>query len=257
MRIVMALVAVLYVLAAFYGYFWWNDRHNNLAETHLAPTSAPTSAAVKPAAEQLRFPEVKLAEDTQLRQQLQIMQATFDARLQALETKQASTLSGLQKQLDELKQQQAQVKLATSSVEDSNKQITANALSEPPPTEQILETQAQQAKLSLKAQMGQLDLKLQADTPDIARQSVFQQKVESAFNQAELSSLLQTRAECGQTFCKLDIQGQVPAGVDALQALWEHNVFPESTEVMTVPKLDGSGWLVYIAADGQSLTKSP
>lgn len=253
MRIVMALVAVLYVLAAFYGYFWWNDRHNNLAETLLVQTSSPTSAAVKPSAEQLRFPEVKSAEDTQLLTQLQSRQATFEARLQALETKQASTLSGLQKQLDELKQQQAQVRLAASSVEDSNRQVTANALSEPPPTEQI----AQQAKLSLKAQMGQLDLKLQADTPDIARQSVFQQKVESAFNQAELGSLLQTRAECGQAFCKLDIQGQVPAGVDALQALWEHNVFPESTEVMTVPKLDGSGWLVYIAADGQSLIKSP
>lgn len=266
MRIVLALVAVLYVLAAFYGYYWWSDSHQKVPETQVAQPTAPMSVA----AEQLRFPDVKAptmqpAEETQLiRQQLQSLQTSFEARLQELKTQQANTLAGLQKQVDELKQQQAQVLAkiqanpsASTQIPNAEQTTTAALAVEPPPTEQLLENQAQQAKRSLKAQVSQLDLKLQTDTPDVARQSVFQQKAEDAFNQAQLSNLLQTRAECGQAFCKLDIQGQVPTGVDPLQALWEQNVFPESTEVMTVPKPDGSGWLVYIAADGQSLNRLP
>lgn len=263
MRIVVALVVILYGLAAVYAYYWWDDRHQKLTETQAMQPTA--TAPVQATTEQLPFSDIKLTEDPQLiRQQIQGLQSSFEARLQALQTQQADTLANLQKQMDELKQQQAQVLAQTQSSSSLSTQTpkaeqrsTAVPVAEPPSTEQILENQAQQAKLSLKAQIHQFDLKLQTDTPDVARQSLFQQKAENALNQAQLGTLLQTRAECGQTFCKLDIQGQVPAGIDPLQALWEQNVFPESTEVMTVPKLDGSGWLVYIAGEGQSLNRLP
>ncbi|TXH76672.1 MAG: hypothetical protein E6Q85_03665 [Thiothrix sp.] len=264
MRIVVALVMVLYGLAAVYAYYWWDERHQKLTETQvIQPTTA--TASVQITTEQLPFPDIKFAKDNQLiSQQLQTLQTSFEARLQELQIQQAKTLASLQKQIDELKQQQTQVLAQTQSSSPLSTQALgseqssgAELVAEPPSAEQILEHQAQQAKRSLKVQMQQLDLKLQTDTPDVARQSVFQQKAENALNQAQLGTLLQTHAECGQSFCKLDIQGQVPVGVDPLQALWEQNVFPESTEVMTVPKPDGSGWLVYIAGEGQSLSRLP
>lgn len=263
MRILMALVVVLYGLAALYGYYWWSDSQQKLTETQALQLTA--TAPVQATPEPLRFSDVKLAEDTQLiSQQLQNLQMSFEARLQELQMQQTKTLVNLQKQIDELKQQQAKALAQTQSSSPASTQTpsteqssTAALVAESPPTEQILENQVQQAKLSLKAQLSQLDLKLQTDTPDVARQSVFQQKAENALNQAQLGSLLQTRVECGQTFCKLDLQGQVPTGVDPLQALWEQHVFPESTEVMTIPKPDGSGWLVYIAGEGQSLNRLP
>ncbi|HMT91631.1 hypothetical protein [uncultured Thiothrix sp.] len=263
MRIVVALVVVLYGLAALYGYYWWNGSQQKFTETRVAQPTA--TAPVQTTPEPLRFSDVKLADNTQLiSQQLQNLQTSFEARLQELQIQQTKTLVSLQKQIDELKQQQAQVLAQTQSSSPASTQTPsadqssmAALVAEPPPAEQAFESQALQAKPSLKAQLTQLDLKLQTDTPDVARQSVFQQKAENALNQAQLGTLLQTRAECGQSFCKLDIQGQVPTGVDPLQALWEQNVFPESTEVMTIPKPDGSGWLVYIAAEGQSLANTP
>ncbi|TXH69024.1 MAG: hypothetical protein E6Q83_11960 [Thiothrix sp.] len=263
MRIMVALVLGLYLLAALYGYYWWNDSHQQSSDAQIvqATTTDPSIGS----RDQLRFPELKSSdvtttEDAQaLKQQIQSLQTSVEARLQELKTQQTTTLAGLQKQIDELKQQ-TQVLVQTQANPSSPNQATnlapvpsTDLVTEPPPTEQLLENQVQQAKRSLNTQMSQLDLKLQTDPPDVARQSVFQQKMDEAFTQAQLSNLLQTRAECGQTFCKLEIQGQVPAGVDPLQTLWEQNVFPESTQVMTVPKTDGSGWLVYIAAEGQSL----
>lgn len=263
MRIMVALVMGLYLLAALYGYYWWNDSHQRSSDTQIAqPNTTDPSIGSR---DQLRFPELKSSdvtttEDAQaIKQQIQNLQTSVEARLQELKTQQTTTLAGLQKQIDELKQQtqvlvQTQSKLNLPNPPSSLAQVPPPDLAtEPPPTEQLLENQVQQAKRSLNTQMSQLDLKLQTDPPDVARQSIFQQKTEDAFNQAQLGNLLQTRAECGQTFCKLDIQGQVPGGVDPLQTLWEQNVFPEATQVMTVPKPDGSGWLVYIAAEGQSL----
>lgn len=262
MRIVVALVVVLYGLAALYSYYWWSASQQKITETQsIQPTAtAPVQATTEP----LPFSDIKLAEDSQLiRQQIQNLQTSFEARLQTLQIQQAKTLASLQKQIDELRQQQAQVLTQTQSSSSasnqtpSTEQSSTTLVADTVPAEPVLEYQAQQAKLSLKAQIHQFDLKLQSDPPDVARQSVFQQKAEAAFSQAQLADRLQTRAECGQTFCKLDIQGQVPAGIDPLQALWEQNVFPESTEVMTVPKLDGSGWLVYIAREGQFLNRLP
>ncbi len=264
MRIVISLVAALYVLAAFYGYFWWSDRQQATTQTQVS--QAISTAPEKVQTEQLRFPNVQPVEDSSsamqvqlITQQLKSMQTSFDAQLQQADLKQQAAFKNLQKQIDDLKQQQAQgaatpIKTTEPLIADSQL-ITTEANS--PPTEQLLEAQAVNAKQRLKADMSQLDLNLQAEAPDLARQSNLQQKVEDAFNQAELANTIQGRTECGQVFCKLDLQGQAPEGVDVLQTLWEQQVFPEATEVLTVPKSDGSGWVVYVARDGQSLPTIP
>ena len=263
MRIVISLVAVLYVLAAFYGYFWWSDRQEATTQTQVS--QAISTAPEKVPAEQLKFPNVMPVEDSssamqvqRITQQLNSMQTSFAAQLQQADLKQQAAFKNLQKQIDDLKQQQAQGATPTKTTEPliaDSQPITTNA--NPPSTEQLLEAQAVNAKQRLKADMSQLDLNLQAEAPDLARQSNLQQKVEDAFNQAELANMIQGRTECGQVFCKLDLQGRAPEGVDVLQALWEQQVFPEATEVLTVPKPDGSGWIVYVARDGQSLPTIP
>lgn len=250
MRIVVALVAVLYGLAAIYGYFWWSERYHD-SETLSAQAASTAMTSIKLSRESLQLSDSKSADNMQLvTQQLQSLQATVEVRLKQMELQQALTLNKLQQQLDELKQQQtlnlAHTKAASASVPSPNLNQTTSTTTEPPPTEQVLESQTQQAKLSLKTQIGQFDLRLQTELPNIARQSVLQQTVDNALNQAELGNLIQTHAECGQALCKLDIQGQTSADVDVLQALWERKVFPEETVVMSIPKPDGSGWFVYI-----------
>ena len=41
MRIVISLVAALYVLAAFYGYFWWSDRQEATTQTQVSQAISP------------------------------------------------------------------------------------------------------------------------------------------------------------------------------------------------------------------------
>ncbi|MFZ1388854.1 MAG: hypothetical protein WBP46_03545 [Thiolinea sp.] len=259
MRVVIALVALLYVLAAFYGYFWWNNRQHVETSTQAMPVNL--AAPVKLAPEQLSFPDVKPVDDSQLiniTQQLNTMQTAFADQFKQMELKQDSALKALQQQIDELKQatNTAQTK-ALSPTLATIQAVTPSTDVNAPPIEQMLETQLNTTKQRLKAGVSQLDLNLQAEPPDLARQSTLQQKVEDAFNQAELANSIQGRTECGQAFCKLDIEGKAPEGVDVLQTLWEQQVFPEATEVMTVPKADGSGWVVYVARDGQSLPTLP
>ena len=55
----------------------------------------------------------------------------------------------------------------------------------------MLEAEVKAAKQRLKAVMRQLDLNLQAAAPDLARQSTLQQKLDAAFNQAELADVMQ------------------------------------------------------------------
>lgn len=260
MRIVVGLVAVLYVIAATYGYFWWNEHH----QTATTASEAQTKATASVSAEQLRFPDVQ----TQLSEQLNPVQASVDnttrdleARIAQLELKQDQALKALQTQIDELKQQLKQttsVALKPNVAARAAELPSDSTLSQlPSPDVSLTEAPVATAKKRLAATMSQLDLTLQADTPDAARQSLLQQKMEDAFNQAELSNTIQGRTECGQAFCKLDLQGKAPEGVDVLQVLWEQQLFPEATEVLTVPKTDGSGWLVYVATDGKSLPNSP
>lgn len=256
MRIVVALVALLYVLAAFYGYFWWSGHHNIAVQPQVAEIAATAPATL--AAPQLQFPDVKLADDSDLLfQQLRSLQGSFESQLKQLELKQDAALKILQNQIDVLKQQKIQSLASTKTIAPNSTEDMASHSIVPILTEQVLEEQAQSARKTLKAGVSQLDVKLQTEIPDLGRQSIFQQKLEDAFNQAELASLIQGRTECGQAFCKLDIQGEAPEGVDVLQALWEQHVFPESTEVLTIPKSDGSGWIIYVAQDGQSLPNLP
>lgn len=251
MRVVVALVALLYVLAAFYGYFWWSERHTTLAETQTTATIA--TAPEKLPMEQLRFPDVKSANHEQLLVAQQL--TTLQARFAQLELKQDNALKALQTQIDQLKQQQANAAVANS------KPTMQSAPSPTAPVENAAdlapEGQVTEAKQRLAANLTQLNLKLEADTVDLGRQSSLQQKVDDALNQAELTQFIQGRTECGQAFCKLDLQGKAADGVDVLQILWEQQIFPEATEVLTIPKPDGSGWLVYVAEDGQSLPKLP
>lgn len=250
MRLGVVLVIPLYLIAAYYGYSIWSaSSHSPLeAQTSQAATIAKT---LEPA--RLSVVDTK-NEQHLIKQQLQNLQASLETRLAQLEFKQDAALKSLQAQLDDLKKQQNQDKLATSSTP-----ITPATEGSNPVFSNDSSTEAQQllAKQSLATRLSQLDLKLQTDTPDIGRQSMLQQKLEAALTQTELTNVIQSHTECGQVFCKLDLKGQAPEGVDALQALWEQNVFPESTEVMTIPKPDGSGWLVYIAADGKSLANMP
>ena len=259
MRVVIALVALLYVLAAFYGYFWWNNRQH--VETSAQAMPVNSAAPVKLAPEQLSFPDVKPVDNSQLitiTQQLTTIQTAVADQLKQMELKQDSALKALQQQIDELKQatNTAQTKTLEPTPATAP-EVMPNTDANVPPIEQMLETQLNTTKQRLKAGVSQLDLNLQAELPDLARQSTLQQKVEDAFNQAELANSIQGHTECGQVFCKLDIEGKAPEGVDVLQTLWEQQVFPEATEVMTVPKADGSGWLVYVARDGQSLPTLP
>ena len=263
MRITIVLVAVLYLIAAFYGYFWWTDRQPT--ETPNAFSQASSTAVKQIVPEQLSLSETKpitVDQNQLISQQLEQMQAAFAAQFKQMELKQAAAVTALQKQLDELKQAQVQAKAPTKTPASAMPDVqaittTMDADSAAPPTEQMLEAQVKTAKQRLKAGTSQLDRQLQAAEPDLARQSMLQQKLDAAFNQAELAHLLQGRTECGPAFCKLDLQGKAPEGVDVLQALWEQQVFPEATEVMTMPKSDGSGWVIYVAQDGQSLPNIP
>lgn len=256
MRVMVVLVALLYVLAALYGYFWWK-RPATLVETQAIPKIV--TAPEKLAAEQLRFADVKLAENGQLlvTPQLQSLQTKIEARLTQLELQQATALKNLQAQVDELKKQQEHNKLAATTKLPSD--VAAELITNP--STEVIESapdvQVKAAKQQLAATISQLDVKLQTEVSDLGRQSLFQQKLENAFAQAELANVIQGRTECGLQFCRLDLQGKAPTGVDVLQVLWEQQVFPEATEVMTVPKLDGSGWLVYVAAEGRSLSQLP
>lgn len=262
MRILITLVAVLYLIAAVYGYFWWNNRQ---AEAQTSFTQANSTVTSHHISEQLSFADIKpmAVDNSQLIvQQLEQMKASFVAQLKQLESKQDEHLKALQKQIDELKQAQLPTQTQTQALEaisSSAQAITTatNTESTTPPTEQLLAAQVNKATQRLKASMSQLDLNLQTETPDLARQSTLQQKLEDVFNQAELTQVIQSRTECSQVFCKLDLQGTAPAGVDVLQTLWEQQVFPEATEVLTIPKADGSGWVVYVARDGQSLPTIP
>lgn len=264
MRILIALVAVLYLIAAVYGYFWWNNRQ---AEAQTSFTQANSTVTSHHSSEQLSFSDIKpmAVDNSQLIvQQLEQMKASFVAQLKQLESKQDEHLKALQKQIDELKQAQLSTKTQTQAqaleaISSSAQAMTSttNTESTAPPTEQLLAAQVNKATQRLKASVSQLDLNLQAATPDLARQSILQQKLEDVFNQAELTQVIQSRTECGQVFCKLDLQGKAPEGVDVLQTLWEQQVFPEATEVLTIPKADGSGWVVYVARDGQSLPTIP
>lgn len=259
MRIIVALVALLYVIAAFYGYFWWGERQNSAAPTQAVDMAV--TAPTKPAMEQSRFLDLKPDHHDELWvQQLQTLQASFESQLKQLELKQAIALKSLQQQLDDLKQQQAQSLIQTKPkppVVSATNAVNPSFSDSLNPVEQIPEEPVKNARKILKAGMSQLDTQLHADTPDLGRESIFQQNLDEALNQAELASTIQGRTECGRAFCKLDIQGKAPEGVDVLQVLWEQHVFPESTEVLTIPKSDGSGWIVYVAEDGKSLPSLP
>ncbi|HPY39577.1 MAG TPA: hypothetical protein PLM98_03580 [Thiolinea sp.] len=257
MRVLVALIALLYVLAAFYGYFFWSERH--LLEAKNQANPVVSAALAKPEAERLRFPDLKPAADNQLlAEQLRNLQTGFEARLAQLEANQAAQLKALQLQIDTLKQQNqslAQAKPTSLSAAEAQArpEIELPTSSEQAPPEQLLDQQVQLAKQRLKANMSQLDSSLQTGVPDAGRQSIFQQKLEHALSENTATSHLQSQAACNQSFCKLEIQGKAPEGVDVLQTLWEQNVFPEGTEVMTIPKVDGSGWTVYVAQEGQPL----
>jgi uncharacterized protein YlxW (UPF0749 family) len=161
-------------------------------------------------------------------------------------------LNRLQLEVDAMKNQQATTSEALKASPAAS--VTAEPVQEteqPPAVEQTLA----ETKAALENTVGQLELAAQSGQAHEARQWEVQKRIDGALQAAGIGAgVTVSPVGCSVALCRFEVTGKAENGKDVLEALWEGQVFPEQTEVMTIPNAGAEGgWTVFIAAEGQSL----
>lgn len=259
-RITLVLVSLL-ALIGWVGWFTSGSSPSVATQPALASASAVVSTQPKPAQNHdvSVAPAAPALDQALLLQRLderfQALQAQLDKQLDTqldskllkAEERLTARLNRLQLEVDAMKNQQA----TTSEALAAPVMVEPVQEAEPTAVEQTLA----ETKVALENTVGQLELAAQSEQAHEARQWEVQKRIDGALQAAGIGAgVTVSPVGCSVALCRFEVTGKAENGKDVLEALWEGHVFPEQTEVMTIPNAGAEGgWTVFIAAEGQSL----
>ncbi len=263
-RITLGLVSLL-ALIGWVGWFTSGSSPSVATQPALASASAVVSTQPKPAQNHdvSVAPAAPALDQALLLQRLderfQALQAQLDKQLDTqldskllkAEERLTARLNRLQLEVDAMKNQQATASEALKASPAAPVMVEPVQEGEPPAVEQTLA----ETKAALENTVGQLELAAQSGQAHEARQWEVQKRIDGALQAAGIGAgVTVSPVGCSVALCRFEVTGKAENGKDVLEALWEGQVFPEQTEVMTIPNAGAEGgWTVFVAAEGQSL----